>query len=65
MIINIRAHPYGRCELCGAIDELRPYGLNHEEICYDCGKKDVTVTEMRMKDSLLFENDHIDDNNRK
>ena len=24
------------CELCGRIDECRPYGPNDEQICFDC-----------------------------
>jgi hypothetical protein len=24
------------CEQCGKIDECRPYGLNDEQICFDC-----------------------------
>ena len=28
------------CELCGKLDELRPYGPNGENICYECGMKD-------------------------
>lgn len=42
-----------RCEMCGIIAETRPYGINHEEICYDCAMKDPAVTEIRMKE-LLF-----------
>jgi hypothetical protein len=30
----------GKCELCGKIDELRPYGPNGERICFECGMKD-------------------------
>lgn len=25
-----------RCEICGKIDECRPYGANDEQICFDC-----------------------------
>ena len=32
------------CELCGRIDELRPYGPNGEQICYECGQKDPETT---------------------
>lgn len=28
------------CELCGKVDELRPYGPNGERVCFDCGMKD-------------------------
>lgn len=24
------------CELCGKIDECRPYGPNNEQICFEC-----------------------------
>jgi len=34
----------GRCEFCGKIDELRPYGPNGERICFDCGMKDEKTT---------------------
>ena len=30
----------GQCEMCGKIDETRPYGPNGEEVCFDCGMKD-------------------------
>ena len=33
-----------KCELCGKIDELRPYGPNGEKICFDCGMKDKERT---------------------
>ena len=29
-----------QCDLCGKVDELRPYGPNEECICFDCGMKD-------------------------
>jgi hypothetical protein len=45
--------PPQRCELCGVIAETRPYGLNHEEICFDCGMKDKALTEIRAG-QLLF-----------
>jgi len=27
----------GICEYCGKIDDLRPYGKDGANICYDCG----------------------------
>lgn len=30
----------GKCELCGATAETRPYGPNGEEVCFSCGMKD-------------------------
>jgi hypothetical protein len=29
-----------KCELCGEIEELRPYGPNGENVCFPCGMKD-------------------------
>jgi hypothetical protein len=29
----------GTCELCGKIEELRPYGPNGEKVCFECGMK--------------------------
>lgn len=28
--------PPQRCEMCGHIEECRPYGANNEQICFDC-----------------------------
>jgi hypothetical protein len=33
----IAEQPPGRCELCGAVAETRPYGPNGEDICFACG----------------------------
>lgn len=41
------------CEMCGAVDELRPYGPNHERICFDCGMKNEELTKQRM-DEYVF-----------
>lgn len=41
------------CDLCGKVDELRPYGPNGELICYDCGMKNKEVTN-RMMARILF-----------
>ncbi len=50
--------PPQRCESCGIIAETRPYGLNHEEICYDCAMKDETLTEIRSKQLLFGEDEN-------
>jgi hypothetical protein len=34
------------CELCGKVDELRPYGPKGERICFDCGQKDDAMVRM-------------------
>ncbi|UYZ39041.1 hypothetical protein OD350_28635 (plasmid) [Clostridium beijerinckii] len=33
------------CEYCGKIAELRPYGKNGANICYECGMKDTETTQ--------------------
>ncbi len=40
----IQQRPDGQCDLCGKIDELRPYGPNGEYICFECGMKDEEAT---------------------
>jgi hypothetical protein len=51
----IAAEPDGRCELCGSIAETRPYGPNGERICYECGQKNLAVTERQMRRVLFGE----------
>lgn len=41
------------CEMCGKVDELRPYGPGGMRICFDCGMKDEKGTEKRMA-AILF-----------
>lgn len=38
--VIITAESDGVCELCGAVDETRPYGPNGQQVCFDCGMKD-------------------------
>ena len=45
-----------RCELCGKIDECRPYGPNGEQICFDCAMKDEETTKKMMNKVLFGEN---------
>lgn len=40
------------CELCGKLDELRPYGPKGERICFDCGMKNRAATEARFREFL-------------
>jgi hypothetical protein len=30
----------GKCEECGKTDELRPYGKNGANVCFECAMKD-------------------------
>lgn len=43
------------CELCGSIDECRPYGPNGEQICFDCGMKDEVITNNKMMEYIFGE----------
>ena len=36
--------PKAKCELCGALAELRPYGPRGEKVCFKCGMKNEAVT---------------------
>jgi len=42
-----------QCELCGVIDELRPYGPGGKNICFECGEKDRETTEARMRNVMF------------
>ena len=44
-----------KCELCGTIAELRPYGPNCENICYECGMKDEETTNGMIRKRFGFE----------
>jgi hypothetical protein len=52
----IAQQPDELCEMCGKIDECRPYGPNDENICYDCGMKDEETTRKKM-DAYIFGGD--------
>jgi len=42
--LNVIGHPVeavpAKCEDCGVLDELRPYGKNGANVCFDCAMKD-------------------------
>jgi hypothetical protein len=38
VIIGIPSDP-AKCEYCGNVEELRPYGKNGAKICFECGMK--------------------------
>lgn len=41
------------CELCGEIEETRPYGPNGERVCFDCGMKDRRAVAKGMMSYIL------------
>jgi hypothetical protein len=42
--LNVIGHPIeaipAKCEACGVEDDLRPYGKNGANVCFDCAMKD-------------------------
>lgn len=44
----IAEEPPQACELCGKIEECRPYGANDEQVCFECAMKDEETTERKM-----------------
>lgn len=55
-ITIICPEPDGKCEMCGKVDELRPYGPRGERICYDCAMKDEASATRQMRRILYGEN---------
>ena len=58
--VIIEAEEDGKCELCGAISETRPYGPGFARICFDCAMKDEQGTAARF-DHLAFDKPLPDD----
>jgi len=40
----LRAEPPRKCEMCGTVSELRPYGPNGEFVCFNCGMANENET---------------------
>ena len=55
----IAPQPDEVCEMCGVVDECRPYGPNDENICFDCAMNKVGEETVKKKmDAYIFgEND--------
>ena len=51
----IAQQPDEVCEMCGKVDECRPYGPNDENICFDCAMKDKKTTERKMNAYIFGE----------
>jgi len=43
-----------KCEYCGKIDELRPYGKNRALICFECGMKSENIKETEKRFEAAF-----------
>lgn len=44
----IQEEPPRKCELCGKVEECRPYGPRGEQVCYDCAMKDKAAAQRGM-----------------
>jgi len=44
-----------KCDLCGKIAELRPYGPKGECVCFGCGMKDERSAQKACAEHLGFE----------
>ncbi len=49
--------PEQMCEMCGKIDECRPYGPNDEQVCFDCAMKDEETTTIKMQAYIFGKED--------
>jgi hypothetical protein len=47
------------CQMCGVIDECRPYGPNDEEICFECAMKDEETTRKKMNSYIFGQKDEL------
>ena len=55
--VIIAVEPDGKCEDCGAVAELRPYGPNGQRVCHSCAMKDPKGFRQRMEKMLFGEID--------
>ena len=53
----IAEEPAQKCELCGAIEETRPYGPKGERVCLTCGIKDEEAIKRGFRRYVLGEED--------
>jgi len=47
-IVVIEPEADQKCQLCGAMEETRPYGPDFKRVCHACAMKDKEGTERRM-----------------
>lgn len=51
-ILYVIDEPPGRCEICGAVAETRPYGPDGQEVCFKCGMKDENAAKQKFQERL-------------
>lgn len=54
----IAVEPDAKCELCGKVAELRPYGPKGERVCFECGMKDEKAAKRQMDRYILGHETH-------
>lgn len=54
-LVIIEPEPPRPCELCGVLEETRPYGPGGKRICFACMKKDEPAAVARMTRILYGE----------
>ena len=51
--MNVIGHPAEAkpqvCSDCGKVEELRPYGINGADVCFDCAMKDEANAKEMMR----------------
>jgi hypothetical protein len=53
MIVMDRREAFlGTCAFCGVNADLRPYGPNNENICFDCAMKDEATTSRKFREMI-------------
>lgn len=52
-IIIIEEQEPATCEMCGKIEELRPYGPGGKNVCFDCAMKDPVEAERQYTKFLM------------
>ncbi len=46
-IVIIAVEKPRKCQICGTIEECRPYGPNGEDVCFDCCMKNRELSRAR------------------
>lgn len=58
LILDRRDLPEGKCDLCSAEAELRPYGANGEWLCFNCAMQDKATTARKYREHVFGEPTH-------
>lgn len=51
-VFHIHETPPAECEMCGRLEELRPYGPNGESICFNCALIDIDAAKRQFAKML-------------